>query len=135
MRRPAWLIPPFAFMLILGIARMLKPDPSGHGTHQALGLPPCLFFAGTGLPCPSCGLTTSFSHLVRLQWSQAFQANPLGPVLFLLFALVAIFSLLEFFGGSTPLRKLLNGQGTGWIYGGVVIYLTVWGGRLMAGIH
>lgn len=64
-------------------AALLTPDPHGHGTHTQLGLPPCGFLVFTGFPCPGCGLTTSFSHMVRFQLPSAFLANPFGVVLFL----------------------------------------------------
>lgn len=64
-------------------AFFLNPSPAGHGTHTQLGLPPCGFLEYTGYPCPGCGLTTSFSHMVRLQIGGAFQANPFGILLFL----------------------------------------------------
>jgi Protein of unknown function (DUF2752) len=62
----------------------LEPSPAGHGTHVQLGLPPCGFLALTGLPCPGCGLTTSFVHLLRGELSAAALANPLGIPLCLL---------------------------------------------------
>lgn len=36
----------------------------------------------TGVPCPFCGMTTSFSHLAGGRVSQAFIASPGGPILF-----------------------------------------------------
>ncbi|MEK7833427.1 MAG: DUF2752 domain-containing protein [Acidobacteriota bacterium] len=66
----------------LTIARILNPSPNGFGTHEQLGLPPCLFFKLTGIPCPSCGLTTSFAHSSRLHFYQAFIAQPFGVVAF-----------------------------------------------------
>lgn len=68
---------------VLITAGWLHPDPAGHGTHTQLGLPPCGFLVMTGLPCPGCGLTTSFAHMVRLQVGGALQANPFGVPLFL----------------------------------------------------
>jgi hypothetical protein len=68
---------------VVVIARTLRPDPSGLGTHLQLGLPPCAFLAWTGLPCPSCGLTTAFAYMARLQVPHAVQANPVGVPLFL----------------------------------------------------
>ncbi len=64
-------------------ARILVPDHSALGTHGQLGLPPCGFFVFTGYPCPGCGLTTAFAHMVRLEAGGAFSANPFGIVLFL----------------------------------------------------
>lgn len=67
--------------LVLAVARLLNPDERGYGTHEQLGLPPCAFRAITGLPCPSCGMTTSFSYLVRGQLVAAALTNPGGCVL------------------------------------------------------
>ncbi|MBP6821247.1 MAG: DUF2752 domain-containing protein [Acidobacteria bacterium] len=66
------------------VARILNPSPNGFGTHQQLGLPPCLFFKLTGIPCPSCGLTTSFAHAARLHLFQALIAQPFGVIAFFL---------------------------------------------------
>lgn len=63
--------------LLMAAAR-LHPSITGIGTHTQLGLPPCIFLRLTGLPCPSCGLTTSFSHAVRLQFRDAFLVQPFG---------------------------------------------------------
>jgi len=37
----------------------------------------------TGFPCPSCGLTTCFSHLVRFEILDALAANGPGILVFL----------------------------------------------------
>ena len=71
---------PFAVVVT---ATQLTPAHEGVGTHQQLGLPPCGFLVVTGIPCPGCGLTTSFSHMVRFQFTGATSANPFGVMLFL----------------------------------------------------
>ena len=71
------------------LARIVTPSPTGVGTHQQLGLPPCTFHLLTGHGCPGCGLTTSFAHVVRGDIATAFATNPMGPVLFVLVALTA----------------------------------------------
>lgn len=63
-------------------AAMLTPSSEGHGTHTQLGLPPCGFLVFTGYPCPGCGLTTAFAHMVRFQIGGAWHANPFGIALF-----------------------------------------------------
>lgn len=71
-------------LLLVGgfaVAVMLEPDPRGYGTHQRFGLPPCTFRTVLGLPCPSCGMTTSFSHFVRGRMIEAAQANAAGLLL------------------------------------------------------
>lgn len=67
---------------VLVTARVLVPDPHGHGTHMQLGLPPCGFMVYFGYPCPGCGMTTSFAHLARAEMVSAFVANPFGLLLF-----------------------------------------------------
>ena len=66
------------------LAVSLAPNPAGFGTHQQLGLPPCSFQTMFGIPCPSCGMTTSFSHFVRGQWLRAAAANLGGLLLAIL---------------------------------------------------
>lgn len=74
-----WAVP----LAVLTTAALLSPAGEGHGTHTQLGLPPCGFLVYTGYPCPGCGLTTSFAHMIRLEVFGAFHANPFGIVLFL----------------------------------------------------
>lgn len=68
--------------IVLGIAHCLHPSVSGMGTHEQLGLAPCRFHALTGIPCPSCGLTTSFAYALHFQFRRAFFASPFGLLLF-----------------------------------------------------
>jgi hypothetical protein len=48
------------------------------GSHQTLGLPNCRFKELTGMPCPSCGMTTSFAFLVRGDLVDSVKANWVG---------------------------------------------------------
>jgi hypothetical protein len=73
-------------LVVFGIALWLDPY-QGDGsarrmeTHRQLGLPPCTFYAVTGLPCPSCGMTTSFALLVRGDMANSVRANAVGTLL------------------------------------------------------
>jgi hypothetical protein len=68
-------------ILILVIAATLKPDPRGYGTHRQLGWPPCGTRMLLGIRCPSCGMTTSWAHLVRGHLRSALRANVAGTLL------------------------------------------------------
>lgn len=79
----------------LGLCTLIQPDPSGIGTHRQLGLPECLICRITGRErCPSCGLTTGFSHLIRGHWDQASAAHPAAPAVFAIWCGIACYSLV-----------------------------------------
>jgi hypothetical protein len=73
-------------MAVFAMAVWLNPyDADGRPlrmeTHRQLGLPPCTFYSITGLPCPSCGMTTSFALLVRGDLWNSLRANAVGTAL------------------------------------------------------
>lgn len=90
--RLTWMVR-LALLLIVGllavvfaIALRLNPyGPDGQPlrmeTHRQLGLPPCTFYEKTNLPCPSCGMTTSFAFLVRGDFGDSLRANAVGTLL------------------------------------------------------
>ncbi len=79
--RIIWLVIAIGAGAILGAAFYLRPDSRGYGTHEQLGMPPCSFIVMSGLPCPTCGMTTSFADTVRGRLHDAFMAQPAGLVL------------------------------------------------------
>jgi hypothetical protein len=80
-------------IFVIGVARWLVPSPTGTGTHTQLYLPACGFKVITGLPCPSCGMTTAFSYMAHLQIARGFSAQPFGAGLFLAVVATALISL------------------------------------------
>ncbi len=88
--RAFWVVAGVVAWGVLGAAAWLRPDGRGFGTHQQLGLPPCMFEAMVGVPCPGCGLTTSFAHMAHGHVFQAFGAHLMGPFLFLLTLAVGV---------------------------------------------
>jgi hypothetical protein len=63
---------------VLMVAAMLPPDQHGVSTHTRLGLQPCEFLQRTGLPCPSCGMTTSFSLFAHGRLLSSLYVQPMG---------------------------------------------------------
>ncbi len=97
--------------VVLTIARVLSPSPNGIGTHQQLGLPPCFFHQLTGIPCPTCGMTTSFAHTVRLQFYEAFVTQPFGMLACVLMALLIPLSFV-LMRRRVPWMKLMTARGS-----------------------
>jgi hypothetical protein len=84
--RAALLAIALGLVAVFGIAAFLKPyDAAGRplrmGTHLQIGLPPCTFQQMTGVPCPSCGMTTSFALLVHGDVGNSLRANAVGTLL------------------------------------------------------
>ena len=67
------------------IALILDPYKDGkvwtQETHTQLGFPPCTFKVVTRVPCPSCGMSTSFALLIRGDVWNSLQANAAGTLL------------------------------------------------------
>ncbi|MCI0661033.1 MAG: DUF2752 domain-containing protein [Acidobacteria bacterium] len=80
--------------ITIAISRFLEPASRGVGTHEQLGLPSCAFLHFTGIPCPGCGLTTSFAHAARLHIYQAFVTQPFGLLLFVILTLSIPLSII-----------------------------------------
>ncbi len=69
-------------LAVLVVAAWLPPDPRGYGSHEAIfGAWPCGILLTTGLPCPTCGMTTAFSLVMHGRPLAAFVAQPAGVAL------------------------------------------------------
>lgn len=82
-----WLLAiALGLVAVFGIAAWVDPyDEEGRArrseTHLQIGLPPCTFRYLTGVPCPSCGMTTSFALLMRADLENSLRANAVGTLL------------------------------------------------------
>ena len=66
---------------VLATAALLRPSDDGHGTHTQLGMPECAWPMAVDLPCPTCGMTTSFAHAAGGDLLASMQTQPMGLVL------------------------------------------------------
>jgi hypothetical protein len=99
--RLAWSGVALACATVLGIAGFLTPNPAGLGTHQQLfHLAPCSFVLTTGLPCPTCGMTTSFAFMMHGHPLTALKVQPAGAVLCLATIGMAFFSFYVAMSGT-----------------------------------
>jgi len=71
---------------LIGLGLALLPSPTGAGTHTQVGLPPCGMLETTGLPCPTCGVTTAFCQTAHGRPAEALVTQPFGLTMFLLVA-------------------------------------------------
>jgi hypothetical protein len=49
----------------------------------------------TGVPCPTCGMTRSFTAIAQGRWEQAVSFHLFGPILFLLFSGIVVHLSVE----------------------------------------
>ena len=77
-----------ATLFVLFTAAWLSPDPSGHATHTQLGMNKCTWVVWFDQPCPTCGMTTSFSHAGEGSWTTAAITQPMGALLALLTTMI-----------------------------------------------
>jgi hypothetical protein len=71
-----------ACLAVLLTAAYATPSPTGVGTHSSsLHMQPCQFLERTHLPCPGCGMTTSFAWFVRGNLLAAVYVQPMGAML------------------------------------------------------
>lgn len=113
-------------LAVLVTAAWLSPDPHGFGTHEQLGLAPCGMLQRTGIPCPACGMTTSFTWLVHGHPIHSFLTQPAGTLLCLLTA-GAFWALLYVAVTGRPGAVLLSRvRWTGPLIGLMVWVLLAW---------
>ena len=80
------LVAAVGLVTVFVIAARLHPydaegQPLTMASHTQLGMPPCEFYVIFHKPCPSCGLTTSFSLLLHGDVVASLRANPVGTVM------------------------------------------------------
>jgi hypothetical protein len=116
---------------LLATAMALHPSASGYGTHKQLGLGACVFLMRTGLPCITCGLTTSMSATAHLGFAEACHANPVGIFLLLGTVVLGVAGTGEVVTGRDVLAKL---RLKWWAYALVLGLPAAWALRLVIGL-
>ena len=120
------------FAAVFGVAFWLNPyteDGSARtmATHRQLGLPPCSFVEATGLPCPSCGMTTSFSLLAHGDVVNSLRANWVGTMLAVACLAYIPWAVVSVVRGRTLFFRSLEKVMVGFVVALLALMLLRWG--------
>jgi len=120
-------LPQVLFILAaVALSLWLRPDDRLYGTHEQLGFPPCSSRVLLGIPCPSCGLTTSFALMSHGHPVRAFQAHYLGPFLYVGMLAYLAFLIVCLIRGQRIRMRWPRWVPYSIVFGGLVIYLLCW---------
>jgi Protein of unknown function (DUF2752) len=122
-------------LAVLCLAAYLHPSPDGFGTHTTIGLNRCEFLARTGLPCPSCGMTTSFAWFVRGNIAASLYVQPMGTLIALITAMTVWAGGYIGLTGRAAHRllQILPGQ---WIVVTLMaVAIAAWGWKIFIHLH
>jgi len=121
-----------AVLVTAPIVLGLEADPRGYGTHEQLGLPPCLIMKFTRFPCPTCGLTTAVALAARFRLGAALVAHPFGFILYVGACAVLAWNLVAL-ATRRPATRILAVLESPWCWGGLIAaYFGSWGFRIIA---
>jgi hypothetical protein len=120
------VIPAAILALALWIGSV-APDPRGHGTHERLGMLPCSWPAGLGMPCPTCGVTTAACLFFRGAPVAAFLTQPFGAALAALSVLTALAAPWHLWRNRSLFWRLSLWPLGRMLLGAVLLLLLAWG--------
>lgn len=116
---------------VIATAVHLRPSADGTGTHQGLGFLACTMLQTTGIPCPSCGMTTSFAWFYRGNLAASFWVQPGGCALAWATGMLLIYALYEALTGR-PIHRLLRFLPLRiWVIIGAVVLAFGWGWKII----
>ena len=103
---------------VLVTAAVLKPASEGMGTHEQLGLSPCYFPEKLGVPCPACGMTTSWAHFMDGNIRASAEVNLGGFMLCITCLFCAPWFLISAIKGRWILMRMTDGR--------ILVFLVSW---------
>lgn len=123
-----------AAVSLLLVATFLQPEGHRLGTHQQLRIPPCGFVTLTGLPCPTCGMTTAFAHAVRGHFVRAMRAQLAGFVLALGVMVTALLSMVSIITGRRPSLNWYRLRPESLLWWALALLLVAWALKIVFGL-
>ena len=92
---------------VLGLAAWLDPAGKLYGTHQQFFRSgPCGMLVSTGLPCPTCGMTTSFAYFMEGSFGMSAYAQPAGFLLAIGTAVTTVLCAITAVTGRWPRTRV-----------------------------
>lgn len=117
-------------LVVLVLAAGITPSASGMGSHTRLGLQPCGFLKRTGLPCLSCGYTTSFAWFARGNVAASAYVQPAGALAAFMAAGAVWIGFYVAITGRPAHRLLLLVPGRVWLIGLLGFAVLAWGWKV-----
>jgi len=118
-------------LIVLSVAAWLEPSRSGVGSHKSLGMQSCTLLERSGIPCPSCGMTTSFTWFAEGNLLASFYVQPMGFLL-ALSAACCVWAGTYIAVTGRPLHRLLTFFPAGtfllWI---LLFFVLAWGWKIL----
>jgi hypothetical protein len=119
-----------ACLAVLITAVTVRPDAGGTATHRQLGLAECQLLRTSNLPCPSCGMTTSFAWFVRGNLPASLYVQPMGTFLAAC-AAITFWAALYIAATGKPVYRLMHGlPATYYVLVPVGIAIGAWGWKI-----
>ena len=120
---------------ILAVGFSLTARPKGDGTHTQIGLPECRTMVVDGVPCPTCGLTTSITAAAHGDFAASGRANVFGTVLFFSLILFGSAGAVQAVVGWNILGRIFRRRW--WFFVGILItgILVGWAIKLASGYN
>jgi hypothetical protein len=111
-------------LLLVAFGVWLNPDPRGYGTHEKLGLPPCMMMKWFHVPCPGCGVTTSVALAAHGRILDSARTQPFGLLVALAIPAAAVWAIAGHLRGRDLYRDLNSirlGAWTWWLAGAIAV--------------
>jgi hypothetical protein len=117
--REHWLLLALGLGALLGLVVLrlwITPDPRGVGTHEQLGMRPCMTMDLWNLPCPGCGVTTSVTLAAQGHFASSIQNQPFGFAVFGAVLVYAGWALVGFFQGADLWKRWQAWNSRPWLW-------------------